>query len=440
MREITLLGQNVNSWGRDLAPDIRTEFGELLRACDAVDGIERIRFTSPHPKDFREPVVAAMAECDAVCEHIHLPLQSGSTRILKAMRRTYSRERYLKLAERLRDAIPDLALGTDIIVGFPGETEADFEETLAVVEEVRYDSAFTFIYSPRRGTDAATMADQVPEAGQARAARAARRGRAAHRGGAQRRARRAGRAGARRGAEPNGRDAAPRPHAPQHDRGLHGLGAGRRPRRRGDRGIDLDDAARLRRHRRSRLTAAAMVAVIAVFGPTASGKTAVAEEVADRLGSEVVSCDAMQVYRGLPILTNQPSRPTALVGIRELSEEMSVGAYATLAHAAIDELVARTGIAVVSGGTGLYLRAALADLDVPPPPGCGRAGARSWPRSRAIRPRRTRGSPASIRGQPRPSTRTTSGASSARSSSRKRASRSYPTTTASGRARPGTRP
>jgi len=164
VREITLLGQNVNSWGRDLAPDIRTEFGELLRACDAIDGIERIRFTSPHPKDFREPVVAAMVDCNAVCEHIHLPLQSGSTRILKAMRRTYSRERYLRLAERLRDAIPDLALGTDIIVGFPSETEADFEETLAVVEEVRYDSAFTFIYSPRRGTDAATMAGQVPEA------------------------------------------------------------------------------------------------------------------------------------------------------------------------------------------------------------------------------------------------------------------------------------
>ena len=114
-----------------------------------------------------------------------------------------------------------------------------------------------------------------------------------------------------------------------------------------------------------------MVAVIAVFGPTASGKTAVAEEVADRLGTEVVSCDAMQVYRGLPILTNQPTRPTALVGIRDLSEEMSVGAYATLAHAASDELVARTGTAVVSGGTGLYLRAALADLNLPPPPGAG---------------------------------------------------------------------
>jgi tRNA dimethylallyltransferase len=114
-----------------------------------------------------------------------------------------------------------------------------------------------------------------------------------------------------------------------------------------------------------------MVAVIAVFGPTASGKTAVAEVIADRLGTDVVSCDALQVYRGLPILTNQPTRPTALVAIRGLGEEMSVGAYATLAHTAIDERVVRTGTAVVSGGTGLYLRAALADLDVPPPPGVG---------------------------------------------------------------------
>jgi tRNA-2-methylthio-N6-dimethylallyladenosine synthase len=163
VREITLLGQNVNSWGRDLRVDLDTDFGELLRAVDAVDGIERIRFTSPHPKDFREPVIEAMAACVAVCEHVHLPLQSGSTRILKAMRRTYSRERYLALAERLRDAIPDLALGTDIIVGFPGETDADFEETLAVVEEVRYDSAYTFIYSPRAGTEAASLPDQVAD-------------------------------------------------------------------------------------------------------------------------------------------------------------------------------------------------------------------------------------------------------------------------------------
>jgi tRNA-2-methylthio-N6-dimethylallyladenosine synthase len=163
VREITLLGQNVNSWGRDLLPDLRTEFGELLRACDAVDGIERIRFTSPHPKDFREPVIAAMAEAAAVCEQVHLPLQSGSSRLLKAMRRTYDAERYLRLVDRLRAAIPDLALGTDIIVGFPGETEADFAETLRVVEAVRYDSAFTFIYSPRQGTEAADLPDQVPE-------------------------------------------------------------------------------------------------------------------------------------------------------------------------------------------------------------------------------------------------------------------------------------
>ena len=163
VKEVTLLGQNVNSWGRDLAPDVRTEFGELLRACDAVEGIERVRFTSPHPKDFRAPVIAAIAECAAVCEHVHLPLQSGSTRLLKTMRRTYTRERYVRLVADLREAIPDLALGTDIIVGFPGETEQDFRATLDVVEEVGYDSAFTFVYSPRAGTEAASMPDQVPE-------------------------------------------------------------------------------------------------------------------------------------------------------------------------------------------------------------------------------------------------------------------------------------
>src|SRR6059036_3397427 len=163
VKEITLLGQNVNSWGRDLLPDVRTDFGELLRACDAVDGIERIRFTSPHPKDFRDPVIAAMAECESVCEHVHLPLQSGSSRLLKAMRRTYSRERYLRLVDELRAAIPDLALTTDLIVGFPGETEEEFEATVSAVEEVGYDGAFTFVYSPRQGTEAASLPGQVPE-------------------------------------------------------------------------------------------------------------------------------------------------------------------------------------------------------------------------------------------------------------------------------------
>jgi tRNA-2-methylthio-N6-dimethylallyladenosine synthase len=162
VKEITLLGQNVNSWGRDLLPDIHTEFGELLRACDAVDGIERIRFTSPHPKDFRDPVIAAIAECASVCEQVHLPLQSGSSRVLKAMRRTYTAERYLALVDKMRAAIPDVAIGTDIIVGFPGETEDDFQQTLDLVGQVRYDSAFTFVYSPRAGTEAAQMAEQVP--------------------------------------------------------------------------------------------------------------------------------------------------------------------------------------------------------------------------------------------------------------------------------------
>jgi tRNA-2-methylthio-N6-dimethylallyladenosine synthase len=160
VREVTLLGQNVNSYGRDLRPD-RTTFAELLTALDAVDGIDRIRYTSPHPKDMREDVVRAHAELGSVCEHIHLPLQSGSTRILKAMRRTYSRERYMDRVALIREHVPDAAITTDIIVGFPGETEEDFAETLEVCEEVGYDGAFTFIFSPRRGTEAAELADDV---------------------------------------------------------------------------------------------------------------------------------------------------------------------------------------------------------------------------------------------------------------------------------------
>jgi tRNA-2-methylthio-N6-dimethylallyladenosine synthase len=159
VREVTLLGQNVNSYGRDLAS--RSSFAELLRLIDGVEGIERIRYTSPHPKDMREDVIRAHAELASVCEHIHLPLQSGSSRVLKAMRRTYDRRRYLDRVALIREHVPDVALSTDIIVGFPGETEADFTETLEVVEEVVYDSAFTFIFSPRRGTAAAELTDGV---------------------------------------------------------------------------------------------------------------------------------------------------------------------------------------------------------------------------------------------------------------------------------------
>ena len=158
VKELTLLGQNVNSYGRDLRPD-RASFAELLHALDAVDGLDRIRYTSPHPKDMREDVILAHANLKSVCEHIHLPLQSGSSRILKAMRRTYDRGRYMDRVALIREHVPDCALTTDIIVGFPGETEADFEETLQVAEEVGYDGAFTFIYSPRRGTEAASLTD-----------------------------------------------------------------------------------------------------------------------------------------------------------------------------------------------------------------------------------------------------------------------------------------
>src|SRR5947209_16591009 len=160
VKEVTLLGQNVNSYGRDLSP--RVPFSQLLGMIDAIDGIERIRYTSPHPKDMREDVIRAHVELPSLCEHIHLPLQSGSSPILKRMRRTYDRQRYLDRVALIREHVPDCAITTDIIVGFPGETEADFEQTLEVAEDVGYDGAFTFIYSPRRGTAAAELPDQIP--------------------------------------------------------------------------------------------------------------------------------------------------------------------------------------------------------------------------------------------------------------------------------------
>ncbi len=164
VKEVTLLGQNVNSYGRDLARAERIDFTDLLALVDAIGGVERVRYTSPHPKDVREKLVRAHAELPSLCEHIHLPLQAGSSRILKAMRRTYDRERYLKRVELIRQHVPDCAITTDIIVGFPSEGEADFRETLEVVDEVGYDSAFTFVFSPRRGTEAAGMPEQVSHA------------------------------------------------------------------------------------------------------------------------------------------------------------------------------------------------------------------------------------------------------------------------------------
>jgi tRNA-2-methylthio-N6-dimethylallyladenosine synthase len=161
VREVTLLGQNVNSWGRSLAGGggRARSFAELLYAVDAIDGIERVRYTSPHPSDMKKDVVVAHAELASLCEHIHLPLQAGSSRVLKAMRRTYTRERYLDRVALIREHVPDAAITTDIIVGFPGETEADFAQTLEVCEQVGYDGAFTFVFSPRRGTEAAALSE-----------------------------------------------------------------------------------------------------------------------------------------------------------------------------------------------------------------------------------------------------------------------------------------
>jgi tRNA-2-methylthio-N6-dimethylallyladenosine synthase len=160
--EVTLLGQNVNSYGAEFGD--REAFGKLLRSCGEIDGLERIRFTSPHPRDFTDDVIEAMAQTPAVMPHLHMPLQSGSDTVLKAMRRAYRRDRYLAILDRVRAAIPDAAITTDIIVGFPGETEADFEQTLDLVRQARFAGAFTFLYSPRHGTPAATMDNQIPVA------------------------------------------------------------------------------------------------------------------------------------------------------------------------------------------------------------------------------------------------------------------------------------
>ena len=159
--EVMLLGQNVNSYGKGL--DEPLNFAQLLEEVEKIEGLERIRFMTSHPKDLSNELIQVMAKSKKICRHLHLPLQSGSSRILKAMNRRYTKEQYLALAEKIKTAIPDISLTTDIIVGFPGETEEDFEETLDVVRKVRFDSAFTFIYSKRTGTPAAAMENQVPE-------------------------------------------------------------------------------------------------------------------------------------------------------------------------------------------------------------------------------------------------------------------------------------
>ena len=158
--EVMLLGQNVNSYGKTL--DEPMSFAQLLEEIEKIDGLERIRFMTSHPKDLSDELIAVMAKSKKICRHLHLPIQSGSSRILQKMNRRYTKEHYLELVDKIRAAVPDISLTTDIIVGFPGETEEDFQETLDVVRKVRYDSAFTFIYSKRTGTPAAAMEEQIP--------------------------------------------------------------------------------------------------------------------------------------------------------------------------------------------------------------------------------------------------------------------------------------
>lgn len=160
-KEVTLLGQNVNTYGRDLGKGV--SFAQLLREVNQVEGIQRIRYTTSHPRDFTAEIIAAVRDCDKVCEHFHLPIQAGSNRILQRMNRGYTREEYLQLVERIREEVPDCSITTDIIVGFPGEEEEDFAATLDIVRQVRFDNAFTFVFSPRSGTPAAKMKEQVPE-------------------------------------------------------------------------------------------------------------------------------------------------------------------------------------------------------------------------------------------------------------------------------------
>ena len=283
---------------------------------DAVDGIERIRYTSPHPKDMREDVIRAHAELPAVCEHIHLPLQSGSSRILKAMRRTYNRERYLDRVALIREHVPDCALTTDIIVGFPGETEEDFARDARGrrAGRLRRRLHLRLLAAARhRGGDARRPG---PARGQARADGAPGRGGPAPGARARAALRRPHDGGAGRGRRPSRPDAAARPHPPQQGGQLRGhRGAGRAGRGR-DRVRDLADADRPRAAAQPRPSSAGPMRVLAIFGPTAVGKTGVAIEVAELLRERgedpvAISCDAIQVYRGSRSSAARPRPPSS---------------------------------------------------------------------------------------------------------------------------------
>ena len=340
-KEVTLLGQNVNSFGYGIGD--RFAFSKLLRACGEIDGLERVRFTSPHPAAFTDDVIAAMAETPNVMHQLHFPLQSGSDRILRAMRRSYRSAKFLDILRKIREAMPDAQISTDIIVGFPGETEEDFQETLRVVEEARFASAFTFIYSPRPGTPAAEM-EQVPhDVVQDRFERLV--------------------ALQERITEENlktfeGRDVE-----------VMVTGASGKK-----------DAATHRVTGREKTGVLVHVGetrkVVSIVGPTASGKTGLGIAIAKALEAkgeqaEIVNADAYQMYKGMDIGTAKASPEEQaevrhhLIDIIEPDDAMSVARFQEIARAKIAELQAREVRPILVGGSGLYARAAIDDISFP---------------------------------------------------------------------------
>ena len=414
----------MNSYGAEFGDKLA--FGKLLRACGEIEGLERVRFTSPHPRDFTDDVIEAMRDTPNVMPSLHMPLQSGSDTVLKSMRRAYRRDRYLAILDNVRRHIPHAAITTDIIVGFPGETEDDFAATLDVVGQARFSSAFTFQYSIRAGTPAATMPDQVPRpVVQDRYDRLAalveqvateenarqdgtvvevlvaegegRKDAATHR--------MSGRARDNRLVHfaPHG-DRAPRPGdivttrvtstAPHYLRADDAPLSVRRTRA-GDAWEARQRAAEpaAAHQRRRRRAGAARHArpprlagprpcclpgerprsprLIAVVGATAAGKSDLAVELALALDGEVINADSMQLYRGMDIgtakLTSEERRgvPHHLLDVWDVTKDASVAEYQDLADAVIADITARGKVPVLVGGSGLYVRAALGDLDFP---------------------------------------------------------------------------
>ena len=400
VREVTLLGQNVNSYGRDLPREPRIGFAELLARVDAVEGIERIRYTSPHPKDMKEDVIRAHAELPALCEHIHLPLQSGSSAVLKRMRRTYDRERYMDRVALIREHVPDCAITTDIIVGFPGETEADFAQTLEVVEEVGYDGAFTFVFSPRRETEAATIDEQVPHPVKVeRMERLVEAGPAArHRTGPALRRPRDGGAGRRARAAPTETRLRGRT---RHNKAVNFEGVAE-PGEFVEVEIDARYLADAERGLGASRSLNSFERSSRYSGPTGVGKTGVAIALAEQLRERgedpvAISCDALQVYEGLGdsdrrrhARSEQARLEHRLIGFVPVTEPFSVGDYMRLAHREVDAALAAGRRPIVVGGTAST---------------CGRRS----PSSRWSRLRPTPRTPSS--GRRRPGTRRRSSAS-----------------------------